>query len=150
MKTLRILVLAAVVAQTGAASAAEPITPDTTIFTVIDHIEGDRLTLRMLHSVMSRNAETILFVGDEVRATLEPLSPGRTRHNLCVTAILGREGVGRIVEGTKLSSSSAYPGCLAQVHDFRGAAGLPAGQIAIDMVTTIMLNGDLVLDHGKR
>ncbi|SEH66363.1 hypothetical protein [Magnetospirillum fulvum] len=125
------------------ADTAEPIAQDTTIFTVIEHIDDDRLTLRMLHSVMSAHADTILFVGDEIHVALEPLLPQNSRRGGCATAILGRQGqgMGRIVPGT---NSGRHSVCLARLQDFRGAEGLPVDDIHLNQVARVMLTGDLV------
>lgn len=141
-KFLSVAAAAALVQMAGPAGAAEPITQDATIFAVVDQVEGDNLTLRMLHSAMSLHAETILFVGDEIHATLLPLAPDNTRRAACVTAIQARDGVAQIIP-----YGPAFPrsDCIASVHDFRGAAGLPADRIFPDMVTQIMLNGDLII-----
>jgi len=131
--------------QLSPADTAEPIAQDTTIFTVIEHIDDDKLTLRLLHSVMSAHADTILFVGDEIHVALEPLLPKNSRRGGCVTAILGRQGqgMGRIVPGT---DSGRHPTCLARLQDFRGAEGLPVHDIHLNQVARIMLTGDLVFD----
>ncbi|CCG42458.1 hypothetical protein [Magnetospirillum molischianum] len=131
--------------QLSLADTAEPIAQDTTIFTVIEHIDDDRLTLRMLHSVMSAHADTILFVGDEIHVALEPLLPKNSRRGGCATAILGRQGqgMGRIVPGT---NSGRHPACLARLQDFRGAEGLPVHDIHLNQVARVMLTGDLVFD----
>lgn len=138
---------------TGQAKAADIITEDASglitedsaIFAVLDQIEGDTLTLHLLNSVMSRNAETILFVGDEVRATLLPRAKGGTRRAACVTAILGREGIAKVLPHNH--EAFPHPDCLASVNDFRGAGGLPADEIHLDQVTRIMLNGNLIFEN---
>ena len=124
--------------------AAEPITQDTAIFAVIDRIEGDELTLHLLRTVTSRGTQTIMFVSDIVRATLLPLAaPDSARRASCVSDIAGWGGVARLI---RRDSGDQRSNCLAQLHDFSGAAGLPADRIAINMVTTIMLNGDVVME----
>lgn len=45
-----------------------PITSDQPIFMVLEQIDGDKLTFRVLRSVSSHDSKTILWVGDEVRA----------------------------------------------------------------------------------
>lgn len=131
----------------GAAEAVTPIYADQTLFAVIEQIDGDQLRLHMLHSVMSRDATTILFVGDQIQATVLPLAPEGTRRRTCVTAIHGQEGIGKLVPGSE--SELIQPGCIAQVRDFRGTHGLSPGQIAIDTVTTIFLNGDLIFESPE-
>lgn len=129
------------------AEAVTPIFADQTLFAVIEQIDGDQLRLHMLHSVMSRDATTILFVGDQIQATVLPLAPEGTRRRTCVTAIHGQEGIGKLVPGSE--SELMQPGCIAQVRDFRGTYGLSLGQIAIDTVTTIFLNGDLIFESPE-
>jgi hypothetical protein len=152
MKTLRTLALAAIVAQIGGSADAGDLavhdetgflSQADTIFAVLDRIEGDELTLRLLHTVMSRDAQTIMFVGDMVHATLLPPASGSMRRAACVSEIAGRGGKARIV---RRESSFPRSDCLAQVNEYNGAAGLPADRIAIDMVATIRLSGDVVMD----
>lgn len=126
--------------------AVTPIFQDQKLFAVIEKIDGDQLRLRMLHSVVSRGASTILFVGDEIQATVSPLGLGETRQRTCVTAIHGQEGTGKLVPGSE--SELMVPGCIAQLRDFRGTYGLSPEQITIDTVTTIFLNGDLIFERS--
>lgn len=128
-------------------AAVTPIYADQTLFAVIEKIDGDQLRLHMLHSVMSRDATTILFVGDQIQATVLPLAPEGTRRRTCVTAIHGQEGIGKLVPGSE--SELMQPGCIAQVRDFRGTYGLSPEQITIDTATTIFLNGDLVFEKPE-
>jgi hypothetical protein len=100
----------------------------------------------LLHTVASPNAKVFMFVGDEVRAELLPVAPGGTRRAVCVTEIVGHEGKAVLVQR---HSNFPKPNCLASVNDFRGAAGLPTDGIAIDMVATIRLNGDVIMDQSK-
>lgn len=131
-----------------AQNSAEVVTPiplDETLFAVVEQTDGEQLHLRMLHSVMSHDATTILFAGDEIEATALPLPPESTRQRVCVTAIRGQEGVGKIVPGSEIAPKTA-PCRMGELHDFRGILGLSPRQIAIDTVARIFLNGDLILD----
>lgn len=124
--------------------ASSFITQDAAMFAVIEAVQDNEMTLRMLHSVMSRDAETILFVGDEVRVRLEPEDQRASRRAGCVTAIMGHQGQGegRIVAGTALGPE-INRGCLGHVQDFRGQAGLPPERVAPDHVVRVMLAGDM-------
>lgn len=141
---LKFVVAAALVA--GAISSpatAEPITQDTAIFAVVDRIEGESMTLSALHSVMSRDMENILFVGDKFRAErVEPPYPS-DRQWWCVRAILGQQGQGT---ARLLPQGPTAPQCYAMVHTFRGRPGLEAA--AVDQVVWVMLAGDLVFVGG--
>lgn len=114
-----------------------PIFADQAIFMVLERIEGEKLTFRVLRSVSSPDSKTILWVGDEVRAVLRPLAPDGTRRAACVTDILGRDGRGVILNSLRSDS------CLGQVADFRGAIGLEVDKIAPELVATLSLAGDL-------
>ncbi|WP_413208525.1 hypothetical protein [Rhodospirillum sp. A1_3_36] len=119
------------------------ITQGTTMFAVIDAVDGDQLTLHMLHSAMSRDGKGIVFVGDEIRARVLPLEPGNTRRAVCATAIVGQEGKAVPVSGPPVD------GCVASVNDFRGRVGLPVDEIAVDTVTWVSLTGDIVMNDPK-
>lgn len=150
-KTIAASLIAGLVQIAAPAGAGEVVTDDgsgflsqaDTIFAVLDRIEGDELTLHLLHTVMSRDAQVFMFVGDEVRATLLPLTPGGARRAACVTEI---GGWGRKARLVRRDSNFPRPDCLAQVNEYNGVAGLPVDRIALDMVTTIRVNGDVTMD----
>lgn len=117
------------------------VTSDTAIFASVEGIEGEGLSLRLVHTVASADGAVIWHSGDEARAILDPVQPGATRRAACVVAILGKQGEGRIT-GAGLQG---YPrqGCLAYLLDFEGRAGLPINGIRAGMPARIKLNGDL-------
>lgn len=118
------------------------------LFAVIERIEGNNLTLHMLHTVQSRDASNILFVGDEIRATVRSLKPGGSGREICVTAILDHngQGVGRILP----DSLKEQPECMARVGTFDGGPIVPEEAIHLDSVMTIRLAGDLVFDPTQK
>ncbi|WP_413207700.1 hypothetical protein [Rhodospirillum sp. A1_3_36] len=119
------------------------ITQGTTMFAVIDAVDGDQLTLHMLHSAMSRDGKGIVFVGDEIRASVLPLEPGNTRRAVCATEIIGLEG--KAVPVSDLPEG----GCIASLNDVLGRVGLPVDEISVDTVTWVSLTGDIVMDDPK-
>lgn len=125
-----------------------PISSASSLFAIIDAYDSSSqsLQIRMVSSVMSPDGSTILFPGDKVLAVVDPLKPGNTRQAVCVTAIQGREGAGRVIP-----HRPAFPreGCLAQLHDYEGSAGLPATDIRVGLPVRVMLNGDLLLEGKK-
>ncbi|MEW5729310.1 MAG: hypothetical protein AB1918_15890 [Pseudomonadota bacterium] len=148
----------ALIAFTGVAIAAsasaqqpapQPISSATDIFAIIDghDSQGQALNIHLVNSAMSPDGSTILFPGDRVSAVIEPLKPGNTRQAVCVTAIDGREGKGQVVP---IRPALPREGCLAQLHDYEGAAGLPATDIRVGLPVRVRLNGDLFLTGRKR
>lgn len=126
------------------AEAVTPIFADQPIFMVLERIDGDKLTFRVLRSVSSHDSKTILWVGDEVRAVLQPLTPDGTRRAACVTDLLGRDGRGVIRDSLRSDD------CLGQVADYRGMIGLEVEKIAPELVATLSLAGDLsIVRHAS-
>ncbi len=133
----------------AAPSTPKPITSATDIFAIIDTYDPRAQTarIRVVNSPMSPNGTTILFPGDQVSAVVDPLTPGNTRQAVCVTGIDGREGKGRI---EPIRPPLPREGCLAQLHDYEGAVGLPATDIRVGLPVRVRLNGDLFLEGRKR
>ncbi len=148
-KTTIALAFAVAVAQIGAASAEDVpdwkkrITPDATLFVVVEGVNGDTLYLRFVNMAKSRQHDgAIIFAGDRAVATLVPLLPNGTRRAACVTEISGNQGqgMGRIADRIM---SAPSPDCLAYLQDYEGATGLPLGEIRVGAPARLMLNGDL-------
>lgn len=154
---MRLLALAfvGVATLTGAAASTAqekaplPISSASDVFAIIDNYDerGQTLQISMVNAVMSRDASTILFPGDTISAVIDPLKPGLTRQAVCVTEIQGKQGHGRVIP-----FRPAFPreGCLAQLHDYEGRAGLPATDIRVGLPVRVWLNGDLLLEGRKR
>lgn len=119
---------------------SDPITSDIRIFSILEKINGDDLTFSVLQFINSRRFINILTPRDEIHVVLGEASPNGTRRKGCVTSIKGWGGTGRL-----MNTVSRSP-CLAYLADARGAVGIEIDKIAPDLVVTIGLNGDLVLD----
>lgn len=125
-----------------AQSASQPIPSQEKIFAIIKDIQGNRMVIEAVHSVVSLDGENWLSVNEQIGATIEPLKPGNDRVAVCVDFIRNK-GAAKLV-----NVSAAYPhdGCLGQLHDYEGGAtGIPLKDIKPGTPVRIVLNGDLVL-----
>lgn len=127
----------------GACQAAGVVYQSATIFAILENVEGDSLTLKTLHSVLGQGGATLL-VGSTIKATLSPLPDGGIRHPACVQEITAH-GWDRDLA----ISAGNGTGCLASLHDARGAAGLVAGTVAPDLVVQVFLASDLLMDRDN-
>ena len=117
-----------------------PIFSDIRIFAILEKIDGDNLTFSPLQFINSPRFINILTPRDEIHVVLGETSPNGNRRRGCVTSIKGWGGTGRLLNSVSRST------CLAYLADARGALGVEVDKIAPDLVVTIGLNGDLVLD----
>jgi len=136
-----IVILAAIAVFQPEQSNAKPITQEQDIFAIIRAVDGNDLTIEMVNSVMSRDAEHWIRPNDTMLGKIQPVKPGNTRVAVCVKWIR-MPGAAKLIPFGK-----AFPheGCLGQLHDYEGAAGIPIADIKKGTPVRVFLNGDLLL-----
>jgi hypothetical protein len=119
-----------------------PITMFDYITVVIDRIDGDRLLMTSVYNVTSRDGVNRLAAGELVIGSIisRPTRPGDTRVAVCIETI-GAPGAVTVVS----PRPNSYPqdGCIGQLADAAGVAGLLVKYLKPGTRGHILLNGDL-------
>lgn len=125
-----------------AETPAKPISMHEMFFAQITKVDGKELTIEPVHFVISRDGSNAISVKDQIHAIVEPVKPGHTRVAVCVDTIR-KPGAAQLTN--QIYKPFPREGCLAQLHEYNGAAGMPIEDIKVGAPVRVQLNGDLVL-----
>jgi hypothetical protein len=119
-----------------------PITMFDYIKVVIDRVDGDRVLMISANTVASRDGVNRLAAGEHITGTItsRPTRPGDTRVAVCIDTI---RAAGAATVVSTMPNSYPQDGCIGQLADAAGVAGLLVKYLKPGARGILSLNGDL-------
>ncbi|WP_412557809.1 hypothetical protein [Thalassospira sp. MIT1370] len=123
----------------GSAIAGEPILQTENLFAVVTDVHDEQVAVMLVHSAISREGATILpvrsvFYGEKSKVV-------GARVSVCFTDL--KVNGSQPLELSYVGPAFPHEGCIGQIQDYFGAAGVEETHLRPGEAVRVYLNGDL-------